>query len=62
MNEYKNVWAQIGKSNICKIKKKILSIEIDRTLSFDEYLVSLCRKALKKLPTLGRLSNLMCTY
>ena len=32
-----------------------------RNLSFDEYIVSLCRKAWKKLSILGRLSNFRCT-
>ena len=51
--KYKIIWANIGKSKIWESKKqKLLGAEIDRTLSFDEYIVSLCKKA--------RLSNLMC--
>ena len=34
-----------------------LGVEIDRTLSFDEYIASLCRKAGKKLSVLAKLSN-----
>ena len=42
-------------------KQKLLGVEIDRTLNFDEHIASLCRKAGKKLPVLARLSNFMCT-
>ena len=46
---YENVWAKIGKTKIWGSKKqKILNVQIYRTLSFDEYIVSLCRKAGKK--------------
>ena len=51
--KYENVWAKIGIG--------ILRVEIDRTLSFDEHIASLCRKAGKKLSVLARLSNFMCT-
>ena len=57
-----NVWAKIGKTKIWESKKqKLLGAEIDRTLSFDKHIVSLCRKAGKKLSVLARLSNFMCT-
>ena len=60
--KYKNVWAKIGKTKIWESKKqKLLGVEIDRTLSFDEHIASLCRKAGKKLSVLARLSNFMCT-
>ena len=60
--KYENVWAKIGKTKIWESKKqKLSSVEIDRTLSFDEYITSLCRKARKKLSVLARLSNFMCT-
>ena len=42
-------------------KQKLLGVEIDRTLNFDEHIASLCRKAGKKLSVLARLSNFMCT-
>ena len=42
-------------------KQKLLGVEIDRTLSFDEYIAFLCTKPGKKLSVLGRLSNFMCT-
>ena len=48
--KYKNVWAKIGKTKIWESKKqKLLGVEIDRTLNFDEHIASLCRKAGKKL-------------
>ena len=60
--KHKNVWAKTGKSKIWESKKqKLLGVEIDKTLSFDEYIASLCRKARKKLSVLARLSNYMCT-
>ena len=42
-------------------KQKLLGVEIDRTLCFDEYIASLSKKAGKKLSVLARLSNIMCT-
>ena len=47
--------------NLESKKQKLLGVEIDRTLSFDEHIASLCRKAGKKLSVLARLSNFMCT-
>ena len=60
--KYENVRAKIGKTKIWESEKqKLLGVEIDRTLSFDEHIASLCRKAGKKLSVLARLSNFMCT-
>ena len=42
-------------------KQKLLGVETDRTLSFDEHIASLYRKVGKKLSVLARLSNFMCT-
>ena len=47
--------------NLESKKQKLLGVEIDRTLSFDGHIASLCRKAGKKLSVLARLSNFMCT-
>ena len=59
--KYESIWAKIGKIKICFSKKqKLLGVEIDRPLSFDEYIASLCRKAGKKLYVLEILSNFMC--
>ena len=40
--KYKNIWAKIGKKNWESKKQKSLGLEIIRTLSFDEYISSLC--------------------
>ena len=57
-----NIWANIGKTKIWESKnKKLLGVEIDRTLSFDQHIISLCKKAGNKLSVLARLSNFMCT-
>ena len=42
-------------------KQKLLGVEINRILSFNEYIALLCRKAGKKLFVLARLSKFMCT-
>ena len=56
----KNIWAKIRNTKIWESKKqKLLGAQIDRTLSFDEYIASLCKKAGKKLFVLARLSNFM---
>ena len=54
------VWDQIGdeitwESN----EQKLLGLQIDRDLNFNEYVSSLCKKAGKKLSVYGRLSNFM---
>ena len=60
--KYENIWVNVGKTKIWESKKqKLLGVEIDRTLSFDEYIASLCREAGKKLSVSVRLSNFMCT-
>ena len=59
---YENIWAKNGKTKIWESKKqKLLGVEIDRPLNFDEYIASSCKKAGKKLFVLARLSNFMCT-
>ena len=58
--KYKSVWAKIGKTKIFSKKQKLVSVEFDRALNFDEYIASLCRKAGKKLYVLETLSNFMC--
>ena len=58
--KYESVWAKIRKTKIWESKKqKLLGVEIDRTLSFDEYITSLCRKGGKNISVLARLSNFM---
>ena len=57
-NKFENIWAEIGHAKIWKSpKQKLLGVVIDRDLSFDGYVSSLCRKADKKLSALIRLSH-----
>ena len=50
------------KAKIWENKKlKLLGVEIDRTLKFDEYIAVLLRKAGEELSVLARLLNFMCT-
>ena len=39
--------------------QKLLDLDIDRNLNFNEYVSSFCRKAGNELPVLARLSNFM---
>ena len=58
--KYKNIWIQIGEVKIWESsKQKLLGVVIDRDLSFNEYVSSLCKKAVRELSVLSRLSNLM---
>ena len=58
---YENVWANIGKTKIWESKRqKMLNVQIYWTLSFNEYIASLCRKAGNKLLALERLLSFMC--
>ena len=52
------IWANIGQTKIWESKnQKLLGVIIDRQLNFDEYLISLYKKARKKLSALARLAN-----
>ena len=52
--------AQIAEVKICEsFKQKILRVAMGRDLSFNEYVSSLCEKAVKKLSVLSRLSSPM---
>ena len=47
--KHENVWAQIGDENIWESnKQKLLGLQIDRNLHFNEYVSLLCKKAGKK--------------
>lgn len=60
--KHKNVWLQIGHVKIWECKKqKPVIVKIDRTLSLDEYIASLCRKAGKTLSILARTSDFTST-
>ena len=57
---YKHVWAQIEDEIIWESnKQKLLGLQIDRNLNFNEHVSSLCKKAGKKLSILAKLSNFM---
>ena len=59
-NKFENIWADIDHAKIWESpKQKLLVVVIDRDLSFDGYVSSLCRKAGKKLSALARLSHCM---
>ena len=55
-----NVWAYIGNEKIWESnKQKLLGLDNDRNLNFNEHVSSLCRRVGKKLSVLARLSNFM---
>ena len=55
-----NLWTNIGNEKILESnKQKLLRLDIDRNLNFNEHASSLCRKAGNKLSVLARLSNFM---
>ena len=55
---YVNIWAHIGTEKIWESnKQRLLGLDIDRNLSFNEYVSSLCRKAGNKLSVLAKLSK-----
>ena len=57
---YKNVWANVGNKKIWESnKQKLLGLDIDRNVNFNEHVSSLCRKAGKKIFVLERLPNFM---
>ena len=49
------MWANIGQSQIWESKEqKLLGVIIDRDIKFDEYILTQCKKAGRKLCALGR--------
>ena len=57
---HESIWAKIGYARIWgSNKQKLLGVDIDRTLSFDEHISSLWKKAGRKLSVLARLSSYM---
>ena len=59
-HENENLWANIGKKIFWESnKQKLLGLDIDRNLNFNEQVSSLCRKVGNKLSVLARLSNFM---
>ena len=56
----KSLWTKSGQTKIWETKNaKLLGVIIDRQLNFDEYLISLCKKAGKTLSALARLANFL---
>ena len=54
-HKFEAIWAKIGQTKIWQNKnQKLLGVIIDRQLNFDEHLISLCKKAGKKLRALAR--------
>ena len=50
----------MGQTKIWESKnQKLLGVITDRQLNCDEYLISLCKKAGKKLSSLARLANFL---
>ena len=59
-HENEDIWANIGNKKIWESnKQKLLGLDIDRNLNFNEHVSSLCRKVGNKLSVLARLSNFM---
>ena len=59
-HKYEMLFVNVGETRIWESKqKKILGVLIDRDLKFDEYVLSQCKKAGKKLTALIRISKFM---
>ena len=59
-HKYENVWVKKGNEKIWKsAKQRLLGIEIGRNLNFDDHVISLCKKAGRKLAVLARLPKFM---
>ena len=51
--KHENVWAQTGDEIIWESnKQKLLGLQIDRNLNFNEHVSSLCRKGIKNSQSL----------
>ena len=56
-HKYENVWVKMWDEKIWEsAKQKLLGMEIGRNLNFDDHVISLCKKAGRKLAVLARLS------
>ena len=59
-HRYENIWVKMGVGEIWKsVKQKLLGLETRRNLNFDDHVISLCKKARRKLAVLARLSKFM---
>ena len=55
-----NFWVKMANEKIYEsAKQKLLGIEIGKNLNFHDQMISLCKKAGKKLAVLARLSKFM---
>ena len=58
--KYESIRAKVGDARIQESnKQKLLGVYVKRTLSFDEHVSDLCKKAGRKLSVLARLSSYM---
>ena len=58
--KHESIWIKIGDARIWESnKQRLLGVHIDRTLSFDEHVSNLCKKAVRKLSVSARLSSYM---
>ena len=59
-HKYENVWVKMGDEQIWEsAKQELLGREIGRNINFDDHVISLCKKAGRKLAVLARLSKFM---
>ena len=59
-DRYENVWVKMGdEKNWESAKQNLLGIGIERNINFDDHMISLCKKAGRKLAVLARLSKFM---
>ena len=59
-HKHENVWVKMGDEKIWEsAKQKLLGMKRGRNLNFDDHMISLCKKAGRKLAVLARLSKFM---
>ena len=57
-HKHENVWVKTGDEKIWEsAKQKLLGMKRGRNLNFDDHMISLCKKAGRKLALLARLSK-----
>ena len=58
--KHESIWEKFGNAKFWESnKQKLLGVYIDRTLSFDEHVLNLCKKAGRKLSVIAQLSSYM---
>ena len=59
-HKYEHMWLDVDNKRTWETKSvKMLGILIDNSLTFDNYVAEICRKASRKLPALARLTNIL---